>query len=896
MSPVNKEPLYIVDGSGFIFRAYYGIRAPMSAKDGTPTNAVYGFVRLLLNAIRDKKAKNLVVVFDPPGPTFRVEIYDAYKANRSAPPDDLIPQFALCREAVAKLNIPSCEVSGYEADDVIATLARHWTEAQTERDCVIITADKDLCQLVDERVTLWDGKEKETDAEGVVAKFGVPASLVIDALGLAGDASDNIPGVPGIGLKTAATLLNTYGGMSELLDAAHTIKGKRGQNLVEFRDQALLSKELATIITDVAIDDLSLDFELSPPEPGPLADFFRRLNFRRFLEEFDLSETAKPKASLSFDGYRTATSFEELEAIIQAVRAHRTLSFDLETTSLNPLDATIVGFAVSWAPGMAAYIPVGHTKGPQLATVDVLEQLAPLLRDSSIRIYGQNLKYDLKVLLNRFNLEGIRVYRDSMIAAYLLDPGRRQLGLDHLALEVFGHVTIKFKELLAKAGVDEISAVSIEETTVYACEDADVALRLGIHYETELTQLQLTPLEQDIENPLINVLARMESTGIRLIPDVLRTQSAELTTQVELLRTEILEMAGEDFNVDSPKQLACILFEKLELPEIKRTKTGQSTDHQVLQALTLHHPIAARVLDYRQLVKLKNTYLDTLPNLIHSTTARIHTQFRQAVTATGRLSSSEPNLQNIPIRTSEGRRVREAFVPSDGYTLISADYSQIELRLLAHYSEDPGLVDGFREGADIHRRTAAEVFDVPIDAVSSDQRRQAKSVNFGLMYGMSAFRLSNELSIPQGDARRLIKRYFSQYAGVKKYFEIAINDARTNLKAKTLFGRVRTLAHINSRVFNLRQQSERLAINTPIQGTAADILKVAMLKVQDRLDKEGIDARMLLTVHDELVLECKENVVDATVSIVKEEMEAAVTLRVPLVVEVGVGASWAQIH
>lgn len=896
MSPVKQEPLYIVDGSGFIFRAYFGIRAPMSAKDGTPTNAVYGFVRLLLNAIRDKKAKNLVVVFDPPGPTFRVGIYDAYKANRSAPPDDLIPQFALCREAVEKLNIPSCEVSGFEADDVIATLARHWIESQSERDCVIITADKDLCQLVTDRVTLWDGKEKETDADGVVAKFGVPPSLVIDALGLAGDASDNIPGVPGIGLKTAATLLNTYGGMDALLDAAHQIKGKRGQNLVEFRAQALLSKELATIVTDVAIENLSLDFELTPPEPGALADFFRRLNFRRFLEEFDLSSTAKPKETLEFGGYRTVSSATELDEVVTEVRAHKTLSFDLETTSLNTLDATIVGFALCWAPGKAAYIPVGHSQGAQLDTNDVFEHLAPLLLDDSIRKYGQNLKYDLKVLLNRFELSGIKIHRDSMIAAYLLDPGRRQLGLDQLALEVLGHATIKYSELLAKSEVEAMDDVSIEAATVYACEDADVALRLGIFYDGELTKLELTALEQDIENPLVNVLARMESTGIRLRPEILKAQSVEITTHIETLRAQILEMAGEEFNVDSPKQLARILFEKLELPEVKRTKTGQSTDQQVLQALTQSHPIASLVLDYRQLVKLKNTYLDTLPHLIHPVTGRIHTQFKQAVTATGRLSSSDPNLQNIPIRTPEGRRVREAFVPTEGYTLISADYSQIELRLLAHYSQDPALVDSFNAGADIHRRTAAEVFGTPLEEVTPEQRRQAKSVNFGLMYGMSAFRLSNELRIPQGDARQLIKRYFAQYAGVKNYFETAINDARTHLKAKTLFGRVRTLAHINSRVFNLRQQSERLAINTPIQGTAADILKVAMLRVQARLDKESVDARMLLTVHDELVLESRREMIDTTVAIVKEEMEAAVTLRVPLVVEVGVGASWAQIH
>ncbi|MGB0648002.1 MAG: DNA polymerase I, partial [Bradymonadia bacterium] len=652
----------------------------------------------------------------------------------------------------------------------------------------------------------------------------------------------------------------------------------------------------ATIVTDVPLEGVPASFTLMPPNPGQLADYFRRLNFRRFLEEFDLTESSEPKTELSSEKYRLVTTFEAMQEVFKQVREHGTLCLDLETTSLDTLEAKIVGLAIAWAPGDAVYMPVGHTLGSQLALNSVLEQLVPLLKEQTIKLYGQNLKYDLKVLANYIDISGINVYRDSMIAAYLIDPGRRQLSLDHLALETFGHTTIKYTDLLKAHGAETFAELSIETAQDYACEDADVALRLGQYFEESLETLGLKALEQEIENPLISVLAKMERHGIRMRSDVLQSQSNELSSRIDSLRSRITSLAGEEFNVDSPKQLSHILFEKLELPEIKKTKTGQSTDSQVLQALVSVHPIAGCILDYRQLVKLKNTYLDTLPGLIAKSTGRIHTQFKQAVTATGRLSSSEPNLQNIPIRTPEGRRVREAFVPADGYTLISADYSQIELRLLAHYSGDEGLIGSFNDGADIHRRTAAQVFGIQADEVSDDQRRQAKSVNFGLMYGMSAFRLSNELGIPQGDARRLIKRYFEQYEGVRRYFESAIGDARDQMKAKTLFGRVRTLPHINSRVFNLRQQSERLAINTPIQGTAADILKTAMLRVQARLEHERVDAKMLLTVHDELVLEAHESEVDQTVEIVRSEMEGAAQLSVPLVVEVGVGASWAQIH
>ena len=702
--------------------------------------------------------------------------------------------------------------------------------------------------------------------------------------------------MPGIGLKTAATLLNTYGPMNELLSRASEIKGKRGENLRNFADQARLSKELATIVTDVPLGALERSFGLKSPDKNQLGDFFRRLNFRRFLEEFDLNEASVPKVSITSNDYQTVQTLEALEKCVADIKATNQLSFDLETTSLNTRDAKVVGVALSWAEGQAAYVPVGHAEGEQLSLEAVLASLTPLLYDDNIKKFGQNLKYDLKVLASHIDVGQVRVYRDSMIAAYLLDPGRRQLGLDQLAQEVFGHTTIKYQDLMTSASADTMANVPIEAASVYACEDADVALRLGLHYEESLAKLGLDKLEQEIENPLINVLAQMEIDGIRLSCNVLRSQSTDVGQRIERLRTEIYELAGEEFNIDSPKQLAHILFTVLELTAVKKNKTGQSTDQQVLQTLTSQHPIAELLLSYRQLVKLKNTYLDTLPEMTDGETSRIHTQFRQAVTATGRLSSSEPNLQNIPIRTEEGRQIREAFIPESGQVLISADYSQIELRLLAHYSKDRGLVSSFRDGSDIHRRTAAEVFGVPENEVSGEQRRQAKSVNFGLMYGMSAFRLSNELGIPQPEARGLIRRYFEQYSGVKSYFESAVNEARDHQQAKTLMGRVRLLAHINSKAFNIRQQSERLAINTPIQGTAADILKIAMIRVHRRLVTDFPAARLLLTVHDELVLEAPEADSAAVAAMVKSEMESAVELEVPLVVDVGVGINWAQIH
>ncbi|MCB9522283.1 MAG: DNA polymerase I [Myxococcales bacterium] len=896
----SDETLYLVDGSGFIFRAYYGIRAPMSALDGTPTNAVYGFTRLLLNVIRDREPTHIAVVFDPSGPSFRADLYPEYKANRTEPPDDLRPQFNLCREAVRALGIPALEVARYEADDVIGTLARRWNARADSHRCVIVTADKDMMQLVDERTLLWDGKEKETDREGVIERFGVPPERVIDVLGLAGDSSDNIPGVPGIGEKTAAKLLAEHDGMEALLAAASTIKGKRGENLQAFAEQARLSYRLATIETEapLAVDFASL--ALTPHDPDVLAPFLRRLNFKRFLKEFKLEDHAIQGIDRS--GYVPVLTLAELNKALGKIRKAGRLSFDLETTSLSTHDAELVGVALCWAPGEAVYVPVGHRYDgapKQLAVDEVLAALKPLLEDWTLPKYGQNLKYEWQVL-RKYGVELTGVAADSMLTAYLLDPNRQRYGIDELSLDLLEHSMISFSQVTGtKRPADhEFVGVDIADATTYAAEDADVALQLCDKLGPQLAaQPELDTLNRTLEVPLSELLSRMEYTGVRVDGDLLRAQSKDFGARLDVIEAAIYEAAGGEFTIDSPKQLGDILFDKLGLTPGKKTEKGaRSTDAQVLRDLRAEHPLPGLILDYRHLSKLRSTYLDTLPDLIHPKTGRVHSNFRQAVAATGRISSSDPNLQNIPIKTDEGRQIRRAFITDPGWKLISADYSQVELRLLAHYAEADSLIDAFVNGIDIHTRTAADVFEVPLEKVTSDQRRQAKAINYGLMYGMSGHRLAAELGIDRREANAIRTRYFKTYAGVKRYLDQAVEEARETQATRTLFGRVRPLPDINARRWHVKQAAERLAINTPIQGSAADILKRAMLGLDAALRGKGLQARMVLTVHDELVLEAPEAEVDTVKALLRTEMEGAAKLRVPLEVEVGVGDSWAEIH
>jgi DNA polymerase-1 len=897
---MTDETLYLVDGSGFIYRAYYGIRAPMTALDGTPTNAVFGFIRLLLNVMRDRTPTHIAVCFDPKGPTFRNEIFPEYKANRSAPPDDLRPQFALCKEAVSALGIPALEIGGFEADDVIGTLARRWNAASETHRTLIVTADKDMMQLVDDRTTMWDGKDKETAHDEVIERFGVPPNLVADVLGLAGDSSDNIPGVPGIGEKTAAKYLQSHPNMDALLEVAHTLKGKRGQSLVDFADQARLSRLLATIECDAPLEvDLSTML-LTEPDPDALAPFLRRLNFKRFLKEFKLEKHAIKGIDRS--GYRAVLTERNLDRALKEITKAGRLSLNLETSSASAHDAQILGFALAWAPGDAVYVPVAHAYegAPEQLSLDtVLGKLRPLLEDWTLPKQGQNLKYAWQVLAKSgVTLRGAD--NDSMLSAYLLDPNRYTYELGDLALDLLEHSVIVLSEATGtkKPAHGALAGATVAKATEYAAEKADVALRLCDTLASALkAQPALAKINRDLELPLSEMLARMEFTGIKVDGDLLRAQSAGFTDRINTLEAEIHTLAGGPFTIDSPKQLAVVLFDTLELPQGKKTDKGaRSTAAAVLQTLTELHALPAKVLEYRHLSKLRSTYLDALPQLIHADTGRVHSSFRQAVAATGRISSSEPNLQNIPIRTAEGREIRRAFITEPGWKLLSADYSQVELRLLAHFAEAPALIEAFNEGNDVHTRTAADVFGVALEAVTPELRRRAKAINYGLMYGMGAKRLSEELGIPRAEADDIITRYFVTYSGVKRYLEQAVLDARETGQATTLLGRIRPLPNITTRRFQPRKAAEREAVNTPIQGSAADILKQAMLDLDRRLTEGGFQARMLLTVHDELVLEVPEAELDRVSSLVKSAMEGAARLRVPLEVELGIGDNWAEIH
>ena len=915
----------------------------MTAPNGDPVHAVYGFLRLLFKLIRDRKPTHLAIAFDQKGPSFRNEIYPKYKANRPPPPEDLPAQYALCIEATEALNIPALYAPLMEADDVIGTLVTQWC-AQEKGACVIVSADKDMSQLVNDQVTLWDGKDREMGRAQVIERMGVAPELIIDLLGLAGDASDNIPGVPGIGPKTATKLLNEFGSLETLLERASEVKGKRGLSLVEFADQARLSAILATIKRDAPLD---LDFShllYDGPNMTATIELLTRLNFKSILvdlrvryeanlemsppgEEVKVADalTSKgPPHDLGPDPHRSSESKTEwmtplphpaiidrtqylcvltlgaLEEVVVEIKKARLMSLDLETTSLHPHSADILGIALAWAPNQAVYIPLDHHylgAPEQLDATLVWRTLAPLLEDESLPKVGQNIKYEQKVLMRAGVI--VKGWRgDPMLMAHLLDASRSHFGLDALTLDLLGHKNLTFKEVAGAKGADDrFSAVMVDRATEYAGEDADVTLRL---YQLLAPQLSAEPrlneIYMEIELPLTETLAEMEVHGIKLDETRLNSQNHETLKKLQVLQAEIHQLAGREFNVDSPVQLSKVLFEDLGLKGGKKTKTGYSTKHEVLEKLSDAHPIIKLLLEYRHLAKLRNTYLKALPQLIHPSTQRVHTSFKQTGTVTGRLSSSDPNLQNIPLRTPEGRAVREAFVTREGWRLISADYSQVELRLLAHFARAEQMIKGFKEGIDIHSRTAADVFGCAIDELTSDQRRSAKAINFGLMYGMGAFRLAQTLKVSRKEAQQMIDQYFTRYGEVRAYFQEAVEEARIHSETYTLMGRRRPLPEINVGRGSERQHAERLAVNTPIQGTAADILKLAMVKLHRLLKAENLQARILLTVHDELVLEAPLDEVEHVVALTKEAMEGAYTLSLPLKVEVGVGSNWAEIH
>ena len=919
-------PIVLVDGSSYLYRAFHAL-PPLTTSKGQPTGAIKGVLNMLKRLIKDYPESPMAVVFDAPGKTFRDELFAEYKAHRPPMPDDLRSQVAPLHACVKALGLPLLCIEGVEADDVIGTLARQATEAG--RDAVISTGDKDMAQLVNAHITLVNTMKDETlDVAGVKEKFGLPPELIIDFLALMGDKVDNIPGVPGVGEKTALGLLQGMGGGLDAIYAdPERVKtlGFRGaktlpKKLEAHRDQAFLSYRLATIKTDcelpVGLDDL----DIAHPDREALLELYQELEFKAWLAELlegrdegvddvaggsatpDAAEETSSVGNVSREDH-VILEQAELDAWLARLREAEAFCFDLETTSLNYMEARIVGVGLALAPGEAAYIPLAHDyldAPEQLDRDAVLAALKPLLEDAGKTKIGQNLKYDISVLAS-YGIAVAGPLEDTMLASYVLDSTATRHDMDSLALKYLGEKTVSFEEIAGKGAKQlTFNQIALEQAAPYACEDVDITLRLHGELRPRLAKEgRLAEVLEAIELPLVPVLSRMERTGVALDPARLHAQSQELAERIDALEARAHELAGREFNLGSPKQLGQILFEEQGIPVLKKTPKGApSTAEAVLEELALDYPLPKVIMEHRGLAKLKSTYTDKLPRLVNKGTGRLHTSYHQAVTATGRLSSSDPNLQNIPIRTEEGRRIRQAFIARPGYRIVAADYSQIELRIMAHLSEDRGLLDAFAEGLDIHAATAAEVFGVPLEKVSTDQRRSAKAINFGLIYGMSAWGLSRQLHIERNQAQTWIERYFDRYPGVARYMERIRAQAAEDGFVETVFGRRLTLPEIHSQNRARRQGAERTAINAPMQGTAADIIKRAMIDVDAWLQDEAceIDAWMVMQVHDELVFEVAEAQVAAFIEQVKARMQGAAELSVPLIVEAESGANWDEAH
>jgi len=891
----EQNRIYLIDGSTYIHRAYHAIRG-LSTSRGFPTNAAYGFARMLIKLVDDRDPAYVAMVFDSRGPTFRHELYPDYKGHRPEMPEDLAMQIPVIHEITRAFNIPVIMQEGYEADDLIGTLARQAEEMGY--DVVMVTGDKDMLQLITDRVHMWDPmKDEATDRQRVIETRGVEPAQMLDVQGLSGNATDNIPGVPGIGPKTATNLIKAYGSMDSLYERLSEITAaKQREKLSANREQAFLSRKLAKIVTDAPVQ---LDLQAlarRDPDHNRLALLFRDLEFRRLQEQYPVV------SDLSAKDYQGIRDEAALEALLEKLRKAGCFALDTETTSTEAIRADLVGLSFAVAEEQAFYVPCGHTGAdadPQLSRDFVLQKLRPVLEDPGIEKIGQNIKYDWTVL-RRYGVNLAGAAFDTMLASYLLSPEKRAHSLNQIAMDYLDHKMITYDEMVAREGgkLETFAEVPVEQAIVYACEDADITLAAYHKLAPMLASAGLDRLLADIEMPLVPVLLKMEETGIRVDRDRLATMSKDLAAELERIEADIYTLAGETFNINSSQQLGRILFDKLNLPTQKKTKkkTGYSTDVEVLTALCRHHELPVLVLRHRGLSKLKSTYVDALFDLINPDTDRIHTSFNQTVTATGRLSSSNPNLQNIPIRTEAGKDVRRAFIPKQGWHFVAADYSQIELRLLAHYSQDEILIEAFANNEDIHARTAAEVFMTDAAGVSDELRQQAKTINFGIIYGMGPYSLSKELGITQKMARTYIDHYFDRYRGVKAFIDQTIEQARQDGRVSTEFGRIRYIPDINSKNANMRGIAERAAVNTPIQGTAADLLKMAMIRVDTALCEKGFKSAMLLTVHDELVFEVPEDEVGALQELVRGIMEGIADLAVPLKVNVSVGRDWAAVH
>lgn len=890
----DTKTIYLIDGSAYIYRAYHAIRGLSNSK-GIPTNAVFGFTRMLIKLIEDRSPQYLGMFFDAKGPTFRHKIYQDYKANRPPMPEDLVSQLPRIKQVTAGFNIPIIEKEGFEADDLIGTVAR--LAAEQKFNVVMVSGDKDFVQLVTDRISIWDPmKDKKVDLAGVQAEFKLEPRQIIDVMGLSGDSADNVPGVPGIGPKTAVTLIQSFGSIEALYSEIDSIKQKkRKETLVNHKDQAMLSRELVTIDTRAPFEFDAETFRSQEPDRSTLADLFQELEFRQLQQQF------KSQSDLSQKDYQAILTKKQLERLIQKLKSVPHFSIDTETTSTDPMRARLVGISLAVKPHESFYIPLGHNyedAPEQLPMAWVLEQLDPILTDPTITKIGQNIKYDWMVL-ERHGARLAGVGFDTMLASYLIDPAKRAHNLDQIAADYLGHMTIKYEEVAGKGkSAVTFDQVHLDKAVPYACEDADITLMVRQQLSQKLTEMKLDELMKTVEMPLIPVLKKMEMTGICVDREKLLDLSQQFEHQLEQLADQIYVLAGEQFNINSSQQLGTILFEKLGLPVQKKTrkKTGFSTDVGVLTTLAEQHELPQLILRHRTLSKLKSTYTDALMDLIHPESGRIHTSFNQTVAATGRLSSSDPNLQNIPIRTEEGRQIRAAFIPRSGWQLLSADYSQIELRLLAHCADDEILIDAFNKEEDIHTRTASEIFQVFPEFLTPDLRRQAKVINFGIIYGMGAFRLSKELGISQKMAKTYIDNYFSRYSGVKAFIEQTIATARQSGHTTTLTGRIRPLPDINSKNHNLRQFAERMAVNTPIQGSAADLIKLAMIRLDKALTDEKLQSAMLLSVHDEIILEVPPEEINRIKALVKQEMEGVWQLKVPLKVNLDTGRNWSEAH
>ncbi|MGO9414887.1 MAG: DNA polymerase I [Syntrophobacteraceae bacterium] len=899
------KTFFIIDGSSYIYRAFYAIRRLTNSR-GMATQAVHGFVTMLQKVMRERRPDYICVVFDAPGPNFRHELYEAYKATRQATPEELIEQIPYIKKAVGYLGVPQMELEGYEADDLIATLT-HWASARGLK-IVVVSGDKDLHQLIqDPEVRQWDPQNERVFTESVVLeRFGVAPGQMVDYLALVGDTTDNIPGVKGVGEKTASQLLKKWGSLDGIYTHLNEIApDSLRHKLSAGNPSAYLSRELVSLRLDVLIDKGLEEFAPAPPMRQEMFRLCEELELKTILDmlrrqwaEPEEVKLISPGPSSRKRADRIIRTREELVEMVRIAETKSLIAMEIETTSQNAMDADLVSIAVCWDDSGAWYIPVGHHVecGIQMTAAEALRVLDPVLSSGTVGKAGHNLKFQWMVL-KRYGINLEAMIFDTMIASYLLDPGGQTHALERICAEHLGEAICSYEDLTGK-GRGHVSFVEIgfEKALDYACCVVETCWRLVPVLRRKLEENKLNELYESIELPLTEVLARMEYTGILVDSEKLEELSIGFEKALDQKAALIYELAGEEFNIQSPKQLGYILFDKIGLRVLKKTKSGPSTDTSVLEELTLEHPVAEQVLGYRTLSKLKGTYADALPRLVRSDTGRIHTSFNQAVTATGRLSSSNPNLQNIPIRSDEGRRIRQAFISAPGNMLMSADYSQIELRVLAHYSGDKSLMDSFRNGEDVHRRTASEIFGVAVTEVSGEMRRQAKMINFGIAYGMSPFGLSQRLRISTKTAKAAIDRYFERYSGVRRFIDEVVRKARDLGYAETLLGRRRAIPELQSRNFSIRQLGERLAINTPIQGTSADLIKKAMVDISQRLKKEKLGAQMLLQVHDELLFEVPSENRRPVEELVRHEMEYVRVLDVPLRVEIGWGANWTEAH